>query len=154
MTCRPSKRQCVLARCVATVASSRTRRRSSTHSRYASYRCAAIQPTDSERHRAIKLYWVHLLQKHNCLNNNAAIPSRPDPMPMATFRGAPLTHETAEDLCIGFLGEKPWSWKVVCGQNAAYDMFPCQVRCRSFRWLTPPSFLTLVACFAASAFLS
>lgn len=27
---------------------------------------------------------------------------------------------------IGWLGEKEWSWRVVAGQNAAYDQFPCQ----------------------------
>lgn len=26
----------------------------------------------------------------------------------------------------GLCPERPWSWKVVCGQNAAYDTFPCQ----------------------------
>lgn len=32
----------------------------------------------------------------------------------------------AEDLFIGWLGEKKWSWRVVAGQNVAYDQFPCQ----------------------------
>ena len=32
----------------------------------------------------------------------------------------------AEDLFIGWLGKKKWSWRVVAGQNVAYDQFPCQ----------------------------
>ena len=31
----------------------------------------------------------------------ACIPAQPDPPPLATFRGQPLTHETAEALFIG-----------------------------------------------------
>ena len=31
----------------------------------------------------------------------ACIPAQPDPPPLATFRGEPLTHETAEALFIG-----------------------------------------------------
>lgn len=53
----------------------------------------------------------------------------------------PLTHHTAEQLLIGWLapanhttqtlldggaGDLEMSWKVVCGQNPAYDYFPCQ----------------------------
>jgi hypothetical protein len=30
----------------------------------------------------------------------------PDPVPMHTFRGQPLTHELAEDIFIGWLAEK------------------------------------------------
>ena len=67
-----------------------------------------------------------VIQKHNCLQNHAAIPSRPDPPPLSYYRGEPLTHEKAEELCFGVLGQKPWSWKVVCGVNAAYDFFPAQ----------------------------
>jgi hypothetical protein len=44
---------------------------------------------------------------------------RPDPAPITTFRGQPLTHELAEDLLFAWIGDKPWSWKVVCGQNVS-----------------------------------
>ncbi|KAI3952689.1 hypothetical protein MKX01_013651 [Papaver californicum] len=37
-----------------------------------------------------------------------------------------LCHETAEDLFVGWLGDLDWSWRVVAGQNPAYDQFPCQ----------------------------
>lgn len=39
-----------------------------------------------------------ILQKHNCLENHATIPARPDPAPIASFRGQPLTHEMAEEV--------------------------------------------------------
>lgn len=39
-----------------------------------------------------------ILQKHNCLENHAVIPPRPDPGPMTHFRGEQLTHETAEEV--------------------------------------------------------
>lgn len=45
---------------------------------------------------------------------------------MKAFRGQEMTHTLAEDLFIGWLGDKQWSWKVVCGKSAAYDCFPCQ----------------------------
>ncbi len=62
---------------------------------------------------------------------------------MASFRNQQLAFETAEDIFIGHLrlpGNQsnpllsaagaaavlPWSWKVVCGQNPAYDYFACQ----------------------------
>lgn len=32
----------------------------------------------------------------------------------------------AEELFIGWLPDKKWSWRVVAGQNVAYDQFPCQ----------------------------
>ncbi|KAF9618935.1 hypothetical protein IFM89_002930 [Coptis chinensis] len=37
-----------------------------------------------------------------------------------------LCHEAAEDLFVGLLGGLDWSWRVVAGQNPAYDHFPCQ----------------------------
>jgi hypothetical protein len=46
-----------------------------------------------------------ILQKHNCLGKSADIPSLPDPPPMASHRGQPLTHDLAEALFIGWLGE-------------------------------------------------
>ena len=84
-----------------------------------------------------------ILQKNNCMGNSASRPVYPDPPPLPQFRGNPLTFQTAEDIFIGHLrlreGESnplmsgeaappllPWSWKVVCGQNPAYDYFACQ----------------------------
>ncbi|CAM9244824.1 unnamed protein product [Phaeothamnion confervicola] len=67
-----------------------------------------------------------ILQKHNCLGNTAVIPAVPDPPPLVAFRGRPLTFAAAEDLFIGWLGPLQSSWKVVCGQNPAYDYFPSQ----------------------------
>lgn len=65
-----------------------------------------------------------------------------------TSRGEPLDYTTAENIFIGHLqlpssqapnpllvsppsststaSLYPWSWKVVCGQNPAYDYFACQ----------------------------
>ena len=67
-----------------------------------------------------------VLQRNNCMKNFAEIPELPVVEPMTTFRNAPLTHEKAEEILIGWLGEERHSWKVVTGQNAAYDIFPNQ----------------------------
>jgi hypothetical protein len=67
-------------------------------------------------------------QLHNCRGLNAEIPAQPDPAPMTQWRGTTLTHETAEDLFIGWLsngpqipdggpGLKPYSWLVAAGKN-------------------------------------
>jgi hypothetical protein len=46
---------------------------------------------------------------------------RSDHAPMATFRGAPLTHEAAEEMLIGWMdparGASPFSWLVAAGKN-------------------------------------
>ena len=68
---------------------------------------------------------------------NAIMPTYPNPEPRTTFKNQPLTYEIAEDIFIGHLNTKSsikrnnddiksWSWKVVCGQNPAYDYFSCQ----------------------------
>ncbi|CAH1429470.1 unnamed protein product [Lactuca virosa] len=69
-----------------------------------------------------------VLQKHNCLDLDAKIPEKPLVPPMVNFRGEILSHEMAEDLFVGWLGvgDFKWSWRVVSGQNPAYDQFPCQ----------------------------
>lgn len=97
------------------------------------YRC--IVSYESPKFEAFTL--CNLL-KHNCLGNKAETPTLPVVKPMTAWRGEPLTHEVAEQLFIGWLdvaqrptlpaGGEPlkWSWKVVCGQNPAYDFFPCQ----------------------------
>ncbi|KAL8473689.1 hypothetical protein ACS0TY_030509 [Phlomoides rotata] len=67
-----------------------------------------------------------VLQKHNCLELDAKIPDKPVVTPMEKFRGDDLDHDLAEDLFVGWLGRLDWSWRVVAGQNPAYDQFPCQ----------------------------
>ncbi|KAK9905608.1 hypothetical protein WJX75_002931 [Coccomyxa subellipsoidea] len=86
-----------------------------------SYRCIV-----SHESQLLEDFSLCILQKHNCLGKSADIPSLPDPPPMASHRGQPLTHDLAEALFIGWLGKEEWSWRVVAGQNAAYDQFPCQ----------------------------
>ncbi|GBF99961.1 hypothetical protein Rsub_12654, partial [Raphidocelis subcapitata] len=71
---------------------------------------------------------------HNCRGLSAEPPVIPNPAPMATFQGAPLTHEAAEGIKRGWLGGptpagaegRQWSWLVAAGKNPAYDYFPCQ----------------------------
>ncbi|CAH9109713.1 unnamed protein product [Cuscuta europaea] len=67
-----------------------------------------------------------VLQKNNCLGLDVKIPEKPHVAPMSEFRRQKLCHETAEDLFVGWLGKFDWSWRVVAGQNPAYDQFPCQ----------------------------
>ncbi|GFR46611.1 hypothetical protein Agub_g8215 [Astrephomene gubernaculifera] len=83
-----------------------------------------------------------ILQLHNCRNLDAKPPLLPDPAPMSSFRGEPLSHTAAEELFIGWLdkpaqgapagghlGERPgkaFSWLIAAGKNPAYDYFPCQ----------------------------
>ena len=96
-----------------------------------SYRC--ITSYESPKFEAFALC---NLQRHNCLGNHAERPLLPAMAPMAAFRGAALTHEIAEALLIGWLDTPgtlaaaptrlQWSWKVVAGQNPAYDQFPAQ----------------------------
>lgn len=92
-----------------------------------SYRCITSHET-----AAFEKFAMCILQKNNCMGNTATIPMYPDPEPMTTFRGTPLTFEDAENIFIGNLklreGESnplvvgtdgrpstellPWSWKV------------------------------------------
>ncbi|CAN0018679.1 unnamed protein product, partial [Ectocarpus sp. 12 AP-2014] len=85
------------------------------------YRCITSYET-----KTMEMFSLCVLQKNNCMCNSAEIPTLPDPPAQATFRGKPLTHETAQDLFMGWLGKEAYSWKVVCGQNPAYDFFPSQ----------------------------
>jgi len=100
-----------------------------------SYRCITSHETP-----AFERFAMCILQKHNCMGNHATVPVYPNPLPMIRFRNEELSFETAENIFIGHLqlreGESnplssnekllPWSWKVVCGQNPAYDYFACQ----------------------------
>ncbi|CAM9746847.1 unnamed protein product [Ectocarpus sp. 8 AP-2014] len=85
------------------------------------YRCITSYET-----KTMEMFSLCVLQKNNCMCNSAEIPTLPDPPAQATFRGKPLTHDTAQDLFMGWLGKEAYSWKVVCGQNPAYDFFPSQ----------------------------
>ena len=53
--------------------------------------------------------------------NTLSYHAHTDHAPMATFRGAPLTHEVAEDMLIGWMdpgrGSSPFSWLVAAGKN-------------------------------------
>ena len=95
-----------------------------------SYRCVVSYESPK-----LEAFTLCVLQKHNCLGLCADILMQPDVQPLKTFRGKPVTHECAEDLFIGWLGRSnpnangapvEYSWRVVAGQNAAYDQFPCQ----------------------------
>ncbi|CAO2824229.1 unnamed protein product [Amaranthus hypochondriacus] len=85
------------------------------------YRCIASYESPQ-----LEAFSLCVLQKHNCLQLDAQIPDKPYVTPMEKFRGSVLCHETAEDLFVGWLGTMDWSWRVVAGQNPAYDQFPCQ----------------------------
>ncbi|KAF5727675.1 Violaxanthin de-epoxidase-related [Tripterygium wilfordii] len=85
------------------------------------YRCIASYESQN-----LEAFSLCVLQKHNCLQLDAKIPEKPYVPPMVKFRGKELCHETAEDLFVGWLGSLNWSWRVVAGQNPAYDQFPCQ----------------------------
>ncbi|CAM8953752.1 unnamed protein product [Rhodiola kirilowii] len=85
------------------------------------YRCIASYESAS-----LEAFSLCVLQKNNCLQLDAKIPEKPQVPPMARFCGELLSHETAEDLFVGWLGNLDWSWRVVAGQNPAYDQFPCQ----------------------------
>ncbi|PPR98733.1 hypothetical protein GOBAR_AA21929 [Gossypium barbadense] len=85
------------------------------------YRCIA-----SFESPKLEAFSLCVLQKNNCLDLDAKIPEKPYVQPMLKFRGKDLCHETAEDLFVGWMGSLDWSWRVVAGQNPAYDQFPCQ----------------------------
>ncbi|CAN0922187.1 Violaxanthin de-epoxidase, chloroplastic [Linum grandiflorum] len=85
------------------------------------YRCIASYESPK-----LEAFSLCVLQKHNCLELDAKIPEQPRVQPMVKFQGRDLSHEIAEDLFVGWLGKLEWSWRVVAGQNPAYDQFPCQ----------------------------
>ncbi|XP_021861487.1 uncharacterized protein [Spinacia oleracea] len=85
------------------------------------YRCIASYESPQ-----LEAFSLCVLQKHNCLQLDSEVPDKPYVPPMVKFRGSELCHKTAEDLFVGWLGSMDWSWRVVAGQNPAYDQFPCQ----------------------------
>lgn len=85
------------------------------------YRCIASYESAN-----LEAFSLCVLQKNNCLELEAEVPTKPYVPPMVEFRGQNLSHEIAEDLFVGWLESLQWSWRVVAGQNPAYDQFPCQ----------------------------
>ncbi|XP_027918701.1 uncharacterized protein LOC114177525 isoform X1 [Vigna unguiculata] len=85
------------------------------------YRCIASYESAN-----LEAFSLCVLQKNNCLELEAEVPEKPYVPPMMKFRGQNLSYEVAEDLFVGWLGSLQWSWRVVAGQNPAYDQFPCQ----------------------------
>jgi VDE lipocalin domain len=55
------------------------------------YRCITSYET-----KAMEQFSLCVMQKNNCMDNSATIPTSPDPQPAVQFRGAPLTFEAAE----------------------------------------------------------
>lgn len=114
-----------VAACVSDVACKRTLdclTSAGLNDQIAAYRCIVSYETPT-----FEAFSLCVLQKHNCLGNSAERPLQPELAPMASFRGRPLSHETAERLFIGWLdaadslapqGERlPFSWLVVAGAN-------------------------------------
>jgi hypothetical protein len=62
------------------------------------YRCIASYESPQ-----LEAFSLCVLQKHNCLELNAAIPSKPSVAPLSMFREQQLSHEVAEDLFVGWL---------------------------------------------------
>ncbi|KAL1364806.1 hypothetical protein HN51_012958 [Arachis hypogaea] len=85
------------------------------------YRCIASYESAN-----LEAFSLCVLQKNNCLELEAEVPNKPYVPPMVKFRGQDINYEMAEDLFVGWLGNLQWSWRVVAGQNPAYDQFPCQ----------------------------
>lgn len=100
-----------------------------------SYRVIVSYETD-----LIEEFSLCILQQNNCFNCDSKILERPRVPLMRRWRGEKLTDRTARQILIGHLDHleaqveasqrKPWSWRIVCGANPAYDAFPCQVRAR------------------------
>ena len=108
------------------------------------YRCITSHETQD-----FEKFAQCIIQKYNIMGNSASIPTTPDPQPLENFRNQKLTAMVADEIFIGHLDDPPtekelhdgvritlfqdesppdarWSWKVVCGQNPAYDYFNCQ----------------------------
>jgi hypothetical protein len=77
-----------------------------------------------------------ILQQNNCFECSASILETPRVPLMREWRGKPVDDAAARQLFIGHFDceeshpqacqRLPWSWKVVCGANPAYDAFPAQ----------------------------
>jgi len=109
----------------------------------ASYRCIV-----AHENPYFARFSLCVLQLHNCRGLSAEMPAAPDPPPMPSFRGAPLTHAVAEGILYGHgipsggptaapptaaaaaaqlvPGTRKWAWRIAGGKNAAFDRFPAQ----------------------------
>ena len=77
-----------------------------------------------------------ILQQNNCFGCEATILETPRVPLLREWRGSPLDNDSARQIFIGHFDcpeahpqaakRLPWSWKVVCGANPAYDAFPAQ----------------------------
>jgi len=76
-----------------------------------------------------------ILQKNNCFGCDASIVESPRVPLLRRWQGRLLDETAARQIFIGHLDceqadaasrRMPWSWKVVCGANPAYDAFPAQ----------------------------
>eukprot|EP00879_Flechtneria_rotunda_P019225 GHRR01020186.1.p1 GENE.GHRR01020186.1~~GHRR01020186.1.p1 ORF type:complete len:765 (+),score=228.66 GHRR01020186.1:201-2495(+) len=86
------------------------------------YRCIVSYETPK-----FNQFALCILQLHNCRGLDAKVPMVPNPSPIGSWRGSPLTHEVAESLFIGWKSVgpqlpkggqvKPWSWLVASGKN-------------------------------------
>jgi len=77
-----------------------------------------------------------ILQQNNCFGCEAAVLETPRVPLVHEWRGAAVDAAAARQIFIGHLdckeahpqaaARRPWSWKIVCGANPAYDAFPAQ----------------------------
>ena len=88
-----------------------------------SYRCIV-----SYQSQAFTDFSLCALQKQNLLNSQITRPPTPLAKPLGTFRGKPLTHETAESILVGHFHPENHrhSWLVAAGSNPAYEQFALQ----------------------------
>jgi VDE lipocalin domain len=101
-----------------------------TRDQVASYR--TIVSYESE---LLKEFSFCILTKNNVFGCDATIPQIPKVNPISSWRGGPLTTESAQALLVGHLDDEAAptgsrrtdiSWKVAAGANVAYDQFPSQ----------------------------
>ena len=83
----------------------------------------------------LEAFSLCILQQNNCFNCDAEIISTPRVPLLKRWRGDYVDQKVANQIFIGHFdcpdahpqgSRLPWSWKVVCGANPAYDAFPCQ----------------------------
>lgn len=85
------------------------------------YRCITSYETQS-----MEKFSLCVLQKNNCMRKSAEIPALPDPAPLARFRGKDVTHDVAQDIFVGWLGQERFSWKVVRNYSRkTFDIHRC-----------------------------
>jgi len=77
-----------------------------------------------------------ILQQNNCFGCDASIIEEPRVPLLQAWRGAAVDEAASRQIFIGHFDcdeaqpeaaqRLPWSWKIVCGANPAYDAFPAQ----------------------------